>query len=133
MRSTLVTVVAVAVAAVVAGVLFLRAETMSTHTESPPGSRTEVVVEAATWNNPRSATQAELTHAVVLTCRLEVDAELRTSALRPVGQRAYAFMLEPALDESDEKQLHGCLEDAMVDHVQLRVRHLANLPAPVGG
>lgn len=119
--------IAFATAAVAAGVLLLRAETMSTHVEAPPGSRTEVIVRVDTRNAESSATERELTYALVLACRLHVNAELRSSGLREVGPDTYGFTLSPALDESDQRQLHGCLEDTRIDHVQLAVARLENM------
>jgi hypothetical protein len=112
---------AVAAALVAGGVLLLRSETMSRHARSASGTRTEVVVEARTKNEEPSSTIEEMTRALVLTCRLEVDAELRSTALAMVDDRAYRFALTPALDASDELQLRGCLEDIRIDHLQVDV------------
>ncbi len=116
----------VGLAVFVAGVLVLRAETLSTHVDTPPGSRTEVVIDAATKNAEPSATVPELAEALVLTCRLQVAAELIDEELREIEPSTFAFALTPALDESDRRQLIGCLEDARVDHLQADVVRLVD-------
>lgn len=114
-------VLAVAAVAVAVGVWFLREETMSVHVATPPGSRTEVVVEATTRNSEPSASEQELTRALVLACRLEVDAELGAEGIVELAPHTYAFALTPALDRSDGFQLRGCLQDLTIDHVLLQV------------
>lgn len=119
---------AVAAALLAAGVLFLRAETMSTHTPPRDGSRTRVSVQVATKNAEPSATEREMTRALVLTCRIEANSDLDDSGLRDAGPNTYRFTLTPALDQSDQLQLRGCLEDTRIDHLQLKVTALENLP-----
>lgn len=60
---------------VVVGVVLLREQTMTRDEPPVPGTATEVVVCAATRDREPAATVTELTRALVLTCRLEVDAE----------------------------------------------------------
>jgi len=116
--------------AVVAGVLALRERTMTRHEPGRPGTATEVVVRARVRGaTPRSAPD-EFAAALLLACRLEVDAEPAGPMERPgPGVQRYRLVLEPALDEFDERRLHGCLEDARLDHVQLEVVSLRPLPA----
>ena len=124
--------VAAAVAAmlVVIGVLVLRERTMSRHEPRVPGTATEIVVEAAT--NAGAAATTEFTRALVGICRLEVDAELVSEPERVSDQHhRYRLVLAPALDEFDERQIHGCLEDARVNHLQLEVLTLRRLQLPV--
>lgn len=114
------TAVAVALAA---AVIVLRETTMSRHVSTPAGSTTEIVVRARTSHAQRQATEEELTTALVLTCRLHVDSGL-VGGISRVGDHTYSFVVTPALDESDRRQLHGCLEDMRIDHLQLGVVEL---------
>ena len=115
----------VAAVVVVVGVVLLREQTMTRHQPGVPGTATEVIVSAATRNNEPASTVAELTQALVSTCRLEVDAEPVSDLERlSRGDHRYRLMLAPALDEFDERQLHGCLEDARINHLQLKVTQL---------
>lgn len=111
----------VAAAIVVAGIVLLRAETMSTHTASLPGSLTHVIVEVDTKNRELSSTRREMVQALILTCRLEVDADLRSRGVPETHDDGYRFTLTPALDKSDRLQLRGCLEDMRIDHLQAEV------------
>lgn len=115
----------VAAVAVVVGVVLLREQTMTRHQPGVPGTATEVIVSAATRNNEAASTVTELTHALVSTCRLEVDAEPISELERLSSEdHRYRLVLAPALDEFDERQLHGCLEDARINHLQLKVTRL---------
>lgn len=113
---------------VLAGVVVLRERTMSRHEPGVPGTTTQIVVGARTRNADAAATTTELATALMETCRLEVGAE----PVGPVEQLApgrYELLLEPALDEFDERQLHGCLEDGRMNHLQLDVRRMRRLPS----
>jgi hypothetical protein len=111
------------VVAVLVGIVLLRQETMSVHQPAPPGSSTRVVVTGIN-NAPSRASVAARTRAQVALCRLEVHDETSEPVLRPLDEDTFEFGLRPALDESDRRQLHGCLEDALVDHLQLRVERM---------
>lgn len=115
----------VAAIVVVVGVVLLREQTMTRHQPGVPGTATEVIVSAATRNNEPASTVTELTQALVSTCRLEVDAEPISELERLSSEdHRYRLVLAPALDEFDERQLHGCLEDARINHLQLKVTRL---------
>ncbi|HEV2810574.1 MAG TPA: hypothetical protein VGV93_09300 [Acidimicrobiales bacterium] len=115
----------VAAVVVVVGVVLLREQTMTRHQPGVPGTATEVIVSAATRNAEPASTVTELTQALVSTCRLEVDAEPISELERLSSKdRRYRLVLAPALDEFDERQLHGCLEDARINHLQLKVTRL---------
>ena len=115
----------VAAVVVVVGVVLLREQTMTRHQPRVPGTATEVVVNAASRNNEPASTVAELTQALVSTCRLEVDAEPVSGLERLSSEHhRYRLVLAPALDEFDQRQLHGCLEDARINHLQLKVTQL---------
>lgn len=123
-------VAAVVAALMVIGVLVLRERTMTRHEPRVPGTATEIVVEAAT-NARAASTTTEFTRALIGICRLEVDAELVSEPERVSDQHhRYRLVLAPALDEFDERQIHGCLEDARVNHLQLEVLTLRRLQLP---
>ncbi|MBW3613720.1 MAG: hypothetical protein KY439_00195 [Actinobacteria bacterium] len=110
--------------------------TMTRHEPVDPNSRLAVVVEANTKGYTRFS-ELQMTRSLFLACRLEVNANILSEAFEVVGPGSFRFVLEPALDEADERQLHGCLEDARIDQLQLEVvamHRLAQDPAspPVG-
>ena len=116
---------AVAALAVVVAIAVLRERTMTRHEPGVPGTATEVVIHADTRNAVPSASTTELARALFLTCRLEVEAEPLTDLERQAGPTSrYRTVLAPALDEFDERQLHGCLEDARINHLQVEVVRL---------
>lgn len=124
-RTVLPAVVALVATAAIVG---LREATMSRHTPSPPDSRTDVVVRASTHKADSGASRTELTEAMIAVCRLQVHAE-PVGIMHRVDDRVYAFSLRPALDDSDRRQLAGCLQDARVDHVLLNVLAMTNHPS----
>jgi hypothetical protein len=102
-------------------VVLLRQETMSVHTLGAPGSSTVVVVEASARPQRSTTRVAALARAQIALCRTEVHDETREPDVVHSLPWTFTFRLRPALDESDRRQLHGCLEDARVDHLQLQV------------
>ena len=114
----------------VVGVLYVRRATMSTNTDPVSGTRTEVVVEAAKRREP-AYTLEELTTALVTSCRIYVDSQV-VEPVTPVGTARYRVVFYPALNDSDQRELHGCLEDARLDHVLLDVVSM-ELTAPQPG
>ena len=116
---------AVAAVGVVVAIVVLRERTMTRHEPGVPGTATEVVISADTRNAVPSASTAELAGALFLTCRVEVEAEPLTDLQRQPGQPSrYRMVLAPELDEFDECQLHVCLEDARINHLQVEVERL---------
>lgn len=59
-----------------------------------------------------------MVRALVDVCRLEVYADLITTDRLDADE--FLLMLSP-LNDSDCRQLHGCLEDTRVQHLQLDV------------
>ena len=106
-------------------IILLREQTMSRHVQPAPDSRSEVVVHVST-HGPERAPE-DRAQALVGVCQLEVESALVDGSLRAVGDGDYSFAVQPALDASDQRQLHGCLEDAIVDHVQARVLTIRQL------
>lgn len=107
-----------------ASVIALRQATMSVHHPAPPGSSTTVVVSASTKNREPTTSVVAMARAHIALCRLEVHDETVVPELQPLQGGAFEFRLEPALDDSDLRQLHGCLEDALIDHLQLTVERM---------
>jgi hypothetical protein len=108
---------AVGLAVGMAGVLALREATLSTHQPVAPGSSTEVQFEAATRHGERGQSLAEMAHALVLTCRLEVSSDL-VGEVQAVGEDRFRAVLEPSLDQTNRRQFRGCVEDWTVDQIQ---------------
>lgn len=102
---------------------------MTRHEPGVPGTATEIVVSADTRHPNPAATTAELANALIETCRVEVTAE-PAGPVEEMAPGRYRFVLEPALDEFDQRQIHGCLEDASVNYLQVDVRSLRHLTSP---
>ncbi len=122
----------------VAAVLALREATLSTHQAVAPGSRTEVVVESETDHAERGQTVTEMTQAIMQTCRLEVASDL-VGEVEPINtegdpsvdedqEGVFRAVLQPALDETNERQFRGCLEDWTIDQLLVDVIRIG----PVG-
>ena len=112
----------VLLAVAVVAVLVLRAELMTSHATTPPGSVTQVVVQARTSRAPELLPQ--LTRGLVDVCRLAAGAREATP-LQQLSRTRFAFTLRPALDAFDRRELKGCLQDLreeglLVDVEQLR-------------
>lgn len=117
------------VAALVVAVVLLRDATMAVRETMPPGSRTEVVVEADVVRE-EVHTAHDLTRALVLVCETDVRTEIagEVEQLSPRSDGTYRFVFSPALSDSEQIRLRGCLQDATVDHLQLEVLRLRRLP-----
>jgi hypothetical protein len=109
----------VAAAVVAVSVIALREAAMSVHEETEAGSRTEIVLRGS--SNSDDMPLEQRVQALFQVCQLEVHSVLEPDGFRRVDGDEFSFVVAPALDDSDERQLHGCLEDAVVDHVQARV------------
>jgi hypothetical protein len=107
-----------------AGVLALREATLSTH-EAVSGRETRLVVSASTKGGERNQTLDEMVEAQVQACRLEVTSDL-DGDIESLGDGRYRAVLVPALDETNRRQFRGCLEDWVIDHVQIGVVELEN-------
>ena len=111
---------AVGLAVGVLGTVALREATLSTHEAVEPRSTVDVVVSARTKGGERGQTLPEMVEALLLTCRLEVHSDV-VSPIHEVGDGRFRATLEPALDETDRRQLRGCLEDWTMDQVWVDV------------
>ena len=106
----------------IVGVLVLREATLSTH-EPVSGRGMELVVHAKTKGGEEGQTLSEMVEAQLASCRLEVSSDL-DGPIERLGDGRYRAMLVPALDETDRKQFRGCVEDWIIDHVQIGVEEL---------
>ena len=111
---------AVGLAVGVLGVLAVRDATLSTHQPAVPGSEVEVVVSARSEGAERGQSLPELVEALLLTCRLEVPADL-ASPIHDDGDGQFRVTLSPALDKTDRRQLRGCIEDWTIDQLLVDV------------
>jgi hypothetical protein len=103
----------------VVAVMSLREATLSTH-ETVTGREMELIVSADSRGGERSQHLAEMVEAQLLTCRLEVNSDL-AGPIEYLGQRRFRAVLTPAMDETDRRQFRGCVEDFMIDHVQINM------------
>lgn len=100
--------------------------TMSKKSPVPRGSRLEVVLNAETSHEPKN-TAAEMARTLFAGCRLQVPARVAESGFEELGGNRFRFVLEPTLNDSDRRQLHGCLEDARLQHLQADVLSMGDL------
>jgi hypothetical protein len=106
----------------VVAVLALREATLSTHQEVA-GRGTELVLSATTEGGEEGQTLAEMVEAQLLTCRLEVTSDL-AGPIEPLGDGRFRVVLEPAMDQTNRRQFRGCVEDFIIDHLQIDVIEL---------
>jgi hypothetical protein len=106
----------------VVGVLALREATLSTH-KDVDARETRLVLFGETKGGEEHQTLSEMVEAQVLTCRLEVESDL-AGPIDRLGDGRYRAVLVPALDDSNRRQFRGCLEDWVIDGVQLDVERL---------
>ena len=111
---------AVGLAAGVLGTIALREATLSTHQVVEPGSTVDVVLSAHSEGAEQGQTLPEMVEALLLTCRLEVHSDL-ASPIVADGDGRFLVTLDPALDETDRRQIRGCLEDWTIDHLWVDV------------
>jgi hypothetical protein len=109
----------------VVAVLALREATLSTH-EEVDARETDLLVSAKTKGGEPNQTLSEMVEAQLLSCRLEVESDL-SGPIERLGDGRYRAVLVPALDESNRRQFRGCVEDWIIDHVQLDVLELTQV------
>ena len=103
----------------VAAVLALREATLSTH-EAVDARQVELVVSAKTANGEEGQTLAEMVEAQLLTCRLEVTSDL-AGPIESLGDGRFRAVFVPAMDQTNRRQFRGCVEDFVIDHLQIDV------------
>jgi len=109
----------------VVAVLALREATLSTH-QRVTGRGMELVVSAKTKGGEKSQTLSEMVEAQLLACRLEVNSDL-DGRIEPLGSGRFRAELALALDQTNRRQFRGCVEDWIVDHLQLDVVQLTEI------
>ncbi len=117
---------------VVAGLALVKlAEmTMTRHHPVDPRTAMAVTVEAETkGHTPYSRLQ--MARSLFMTCRLEAETTVVADDFDVIRPDTFRFVIQPALDRADQRQLHGCLEDARVDQLQLHVLAMERIPPPV--
>jgi hypothetical protein len=97
----------------------LREATQSTHHRVDPHSRAVVVLDAHSKGAEAGRSIEEMVEALLVTCRLEVGHSDLTGRIDHLGGTRYRATFVPAMDETNRRQLRGCLEDWTLD--QLRV------------
>ena len=103
----------------IVGVLALREATLSTHDEAV-ARQVELVVYARSAGGEQGQTLAEMVEAHLLTCRLEVNSDI-AGPIESLGDGRFRAVLEPALDQTNRRQFRGCVEDFVIDHLQIDV------------
>jgi hypothetical protein len=102
----------------------LREATLSTHQAVDPDSTIELVVRARSHNVEANQTLPEMVQAQLLTCRLEVTSDI-VGPLRNEGDGHFRALFAPSMDETNRRQFRGCVEDFVIDGVQIDVLSLA--------
>jgi hypothetical protein len=106
----------------IVAVLALREATLSTHHEVT-GRGMELIVSAKTKGGEKSQRLPEMVEAQLLSCRLEVNSDLE-GPIERLSDKRFRAVLVPALDETNRRQFRGCVEDWIVDHLQVDVVEL---------
>lgn len=104
----------------VSGVLAMREATLSTHQHVEPDSEAVVLLQAETKGAEPGQTRSEAVEALLLTCRLEVGMS-NLVAGADLGDGRYRAVFRPGMDQTNQRQLRGCLEDWAVDHLRVDV------------
>jgi len=116
----------------IGGVLvsLLREATLSTHDEHiPRDSQIEIVVRAHARNAETGQTLLEMVEAQLLACRLEVASDVEGD-VEPIGLGSgsrFRAVLTPSMDQTNRRQFRGCVEDWVLDGVQLDIERLRPL------
>jgi hypothetical protein len=106
----------------IVAVLALREATLSTHQEVA-GTGTELIVSASTKGGERSQRLPEMVEAQLLTCRLEVSSDFE-GPIERLDSKRFRAVLDSALDDTNRRQFRGCVDDFIIDHLQVNVVEL---------
>jgi hypothetical protein len=111
-------------AAVAGGVFFggasLMDHTLSRHEDVPPDSELVVEMTIATRTGVEAGNE-EIAEALVVACQLEVRSNVLPDSIKTIEDGRYQFVMRPGLDDSDRRQLIGCLQDFRIDNVLANV------------
>ncbi len=124
MRSALAWLAVLLVAGV--GIPVLAEATMSRRTPVDPDSAMEVVLRVRISHEPENSA-IEMARTLFAGCRLQVPATVDETGFKRLGSDRFRFVITPGLNQSDRRQLHGCLEDARLQHVQANVLHMREI------
>jgi hypothetical protein len=125
-RAAQLALAAVGLVVGVIAVLSLKEATLSTHRKVTEADRTVIVLHASVHGEEHRQTLNETVEAVLVACRLEVSSDLEADP-RPLGDGRFEASLVPALDETNQRQLRGCLEDWTLDHLKVDVLSVESL------
>ena len=111
--------------AAVAGGVFvggasLMDHTLSRHEDVPPDSELVVELTIATRSGVEAGNE-EIAEALVVVCQLEVRSNVLPDSIETIEDGHYQFVMRPGLDDSDRRQLIGCLQDFRIDNVLANV------------
>jgi hypothetical protein len=110
-------------------VVSLRDATLSTHQPVDPNSQTELIMQVRVRDPEAGQTQAEMTEALILICRLEINSDL-VGPIQDLGDGRVRAVLQPSMDKSNRRQFRGCLEDWNIDQLRADVTRLAAISTP---
>ncbi|MGH8984284.1 MAG: hypothetical protein ACRDY6_10485 [Acidimicrobiia bacterium] len=110
----------------VVAVLALREATLSTH-QQVTGSGMELVVSAKSKGGEKTHRLPEMVEAQLLTCRLEVTSDL-DGPIERLDSKRFRAVLDRPLDQTNRRQFRGCVEDFIIDHLQVDVVELNVIP-----
>jgi hypothetical protein len=113
----------VGIAVGIGGVLALREATLSTHQHVGADSKSIVVLDAYVRHGEKGQTLEEMVEAMLQACRLQVGRS-DVMWIRQHGEHRFEAELRRGLDQTNRRQLRGCLEDWTLDYVHLDVRSL---------
>ena len=118
--------IAVAVAAIIAGVDVLADLTQDRPDRIRPGSQTEIVLKVAS----RDRTGSDLLAAQGLwgACQGTVHQRLTEPGVVEVAEGRFRLVTEPELGEHAWRRLQGCLEDVTLDRVKGHVVSKRDVP-----
>ena len=113
-------VLAVAAGGVFIGGASLMDHTMSRHEDVRPDSELVVELTIATRSGVEAGNE-EIAEALVVACQLEVRSNVVPDSIETIEDGRYQFVMRPGLDDSDRRQLIGCLQDLRIDNVLANV------------
>lgn len=117
---------AIGIAVGFGGVLALREATLSTH--QPVGADSKAIVEFSAWtrNAEKGQTLEESVEALLLACRLQVG-NSDVHRITRLDEHRFEAELRRGLDQTNRRQLRGCLEDWTLDYVRIDVHRLVTI------
>ena len=96
------------------GVVAARSDAVHARSGRPATRGSRLVLQAETHRPEPRQTLPEMVEALLLSCRLEVSSDV-VGPIVAEGDGRFRAVLQPELDETNRKQLTGCLEDWTID------------------